>query len=64
MAVAVKTRLTVLVASRAALLTGPAVLAFFTGGFFDEARNWAGLAAWLIERLMVEDIRAFFRELR
>jgi hypothetical protein len=28
------------------LLAGPFVLAFFAGGFFDEARLWAALAAW------------------
>ncbi len=32
----------------AALLAGPTVLAFFTGGYFDEARAWAGLVAWLL----------------
>src|SRR5438067_2054268 len=53
MAVAVKTRLAVLVVGRAVLLTGPAVLAFFTGGFFDEARNWAGLVAWALVAVAV-----------
>src|SRR5689334_19283295 len=28
------------------LLVGPTVLAFFSGGYFDEARAWAGAAAW------------------
>ena len=32
----------------AALLAGPTVLAFFSGGYFDEPRAWAGLAAWLL----------------
>ena len=31
----------------AALLIGPSVLAFFSGGYFDEARTWAGLVAFL-----------------
>ncbi len=30
------------------LLAGPAVLAFFAGGYFDAARNWAGLLAWAL----------------
>jgi O-Antigen ligase len=30
------------------LLAGPTVLAFFTGGYFDEPRAWAGLVAWLL----------------
>jgi hypothetical protein len=32
----------------AALLAGPIVLAFFSGGYFDEPRVWAGLVAWLL----------------
>ena len=32
----------------AALLAGPAVLAFFSGGYFDEPRAWAGLGAWVL----------------
>src|SRR3954470_1052188 len=35
-------------AARAILLAGPVVLAFFSGGYFGEARAWAGLAAWLL----------------
>ena len=31
----------------AALLLGPSVLAFFSGGYFDEARTWAGLVGFL-----------------
>lgn len=27
-------------------LAGPTALAFFAGGYFDEARTWAGVAAW------------------
>src|SRR5438067_4302995 len=37
-----------LTASRAALLAGPTAIAFFSGGYFDEARAWAGLGAWLL----------------
>jgi len=33
-------------AAAALLLAGPCVLAFFSGGFFDEARLWGGLVAW------------------
>jgi hypothetical protein len=32
----------------AALLLGPTGLAFFSGGFFDQPRLWAGLAAWAL----------------
>jgi O-Antigen ligase len=32
----------------ATLLAGPAVLAFFSGGYFDGPRAWAGLIAWLL----------------
>ncbi len=35
-------------AARLALLAGPVVLSFFSGGYFDEARAWAGLGAWLL----------------
>lgn len=34
--------------ARAVLLAGPTALAFFTGGYFDEPRAWAGLAAWVL----------------
>ena len=27
---------------------GPTALAFFTGGYFDGPRDWAGLVAWLL----------------
>ena len=30
------------------VLAGPAVLAFFSGGYFDEPRLWAGVAAWIL----------------
>ncbi len=30
------------------LLAGPTALAFFTGGYFDEARLWATIAAWAL----------------
>jgi O-Antigen ligase len=29
------------------LLLGPTVLAFFSGGYFDRARLWAGVVAWV-----------------
>jgi O-antigen ligase/polysaccharide polymerase Wzy-like membrane protein len=31
-----------------AVLAGPTVLAFARGGFFDEARLWAAIAAWVL----------------
>ncbi len=34
--------------ARAVLLGGPAVLAFFSGGYFDEPRVWAGLLVWIV----------------
>ncbi len=34
--------------ARAVLLGGATVLAFFTGGYFDTPRDWAGLIAWLL----------------
>ncbi len=37
-----------LIAARGALLVGPTVLAFFSGGYFDQARDVAGLGAWLV----------------
>jgi hypothetical protein len=30
------------------LLAGPVVIAFFSGGYFDAARDWAGLIAWAL----------------
>jgi hypothetical protein len=38
----------VLNGARAALLAGPTVLAFFTGGYFDGPREVAGVVAWLL----------------
>ncbi len=32
--------------ARAVLLAGPVALAFFSGGYFDEPRAWAGLITW------------------
>ena len=29
-------------------LAGPAVLAFFAGGYFDGPRVWAGLVTWAL----------------
>jgi hypothetical protein len=34
--------------ARAALLAGPTVLAFFSGGYFAEPRAWAGFGAWIL----------------
>ena len=41
-------RFGVLNVARAAVLAGPTALAFFSGGYFDEARSWAGLIAWAL----------------
>jgi O-Antigen ligase len=41
----------VLIGARAVLLAGPTALAFFTGGYFDEPRVWAGLVVWLLVAL-------------
>lgn len=30
------------------MLAGPTALAFFSGGYFDEPRAWAGLGAWVL----------------
>jgi hypothetical protein len=38
----------ILHAGRLVLLGGATALAFFSGGYFDTARAWAGLAAWLL----------------
>ncbi len=46
-------RMCTLAVARAALLAGPTVLAFFTGGYFDEARDWAGLGAWVLVAVAV-----------
>src|SRR5579859_4868195 len=35
-------------AARAVALAGPPALAFFSGGYFDEPRAWAGLIAWAL----------------
>lgn len=42
----------------ALLLAGPAVLAFFEGGFFDEARITAGLAAWALVAVVALTVRS------
>jgi uncharacterized integral membrane protein len=41
-------RIGTLTAARVVLLAGPAAIAFFSGGYFDEVRAWAGLGAWLL----------------
>ena len=41
----------ILMVARVATLAGPTALAFFSGGYFDEARAWAGLGAWLLAAL-------------
>jgi hypothetical protein len=43
----------VLLAARAALLAGPAAIAFFSGGYFPAAQAWAGLAAWVLVAVAV-----------
>ena len=35
------------------VLAGPFALAFFSGGYFDEARNYAGVVAWLLVAIAV-----------
>ncbi len=46
-------RFAALTAGRAVLLAGPAVIAFFSGGYFPDARAWAGLVAWLLVAVAV-----------
>jgi O-antigen ligase len=41
-------RRVVLSGACAALLSGPTVLAFFTGGYFNEPRDWAGLVVFVL----------------
>jgi hypothetical protein len=41
-------RRTALAAGRSLLLAAPTALAFFSGGYFSEARAWAGLGIWVI----------------
>ncbi|MGO9882383.1 MAG: O-antigen ligase family protein [Solirubrobacteraceae bacterium] len=41
-------RAAVLTCARFVLLCGPVALAFFSGGYFDGPRAWAGLIAWLL----------------
>ncbi|HEY1509485.1 MAG TPA: O-antigen ligase family protein [Solirubrobacteraceae bacterium] len=41
-------RTALLSGARTALLAGPTVLAFFSGGYFDGPRAWAGLIAWAL----------------
>lgn len=51
-----------LTGARAVLLGGPTALAFFSGGYFDEARAWAGLGAWaLVVVALLLDPRALPR---
>ena len=42
---------------RAALLAGPTVLAFFTGGYFNGPRDWAGLIAFVLVAVAVIAIK-------
>jgi hypothetical protein len=46
-------RAAALTAARAALLAGPTALAFFSGGYFDGPRAWAGLIAWALVAVAV-----------
>lgn len=41
-------RAVVLNGARGVLLAGPTALAFFSGGYFDGPRAWAGLLAWVL----------------
>lgn len=41
-------RQTTLTAARVALLGGPVVIAFFTGGYRDVPRAWAGIVVWAL----------------
>jgi O-Antigen ligase len=41
-------RAAVLTCARFVLLAGPVALAFFSGGYFEGPRAWAGLIAWLL----------------
>jgi uncharacterized integral membrane protein len=51
-----------LAGARLVLLAGATVLAFFSGGYFDEARAWAGLIAWaLVVVAVLLEPRAFPR---
>jgi hypothetical protein len=43
-----RTRAAALTAARLVLLAGATVLAFFSGGYFDTERAWAGLLAWAL----------------
>src|SRR5271155_2941780 len=42
-----------LTGARCVLLAGPVVLAFFSGGYFDGPREWAGLVAWALVAVSV-----------
>jgi O-Antigen ligase len=46
-------RAAVLNGARVALLAGPTALAFFSGGYFDGPRAWAGLLAWALVAVAV-----------
>ena len=46
-------RAAVLNGARVVLLAGPTALAFFSGGYFDGPRAWAGLLAWLLVAVAV-----------
>jgi hypothetical protein len=43
-----RTRTGAINGGRAALLVGPTVIAFFSGGYFDTDRDWAGLVAFAL----------------
>lgn len=43
----------VVTAGRVVVLIGPAVIAFFSGGYFDSTRNWAGLIVWLVVAIVL-----------
>ncbi|MFL5822908.1 MAG: O-antigen ligase family protein [Solirubrobacteraceae bacterium] len=48
-----RVRAGLLISARITLLFSPTALAFFAGGYFDEARAWAGLVAWLLVAVAV-----------
>jgi O-antigen ligase/polysaccharide polymerase Wzy-like membrane protein len=43
------------------LLGGPTAIAFFSGGYFDEARAWAGLISWILVLVALIELRALPR---
>lgn len=46
-----------LTGARVVLLAGPVVLAFFSGGYFDGPREWAGIVAWALVAVSMIAVR-------